>query len=92
MFRIRHFKSPDFRSRGQHLVNAVVECAGLKQALGANALIFAHNHPSGDLEPSPEDKKLAETLSRACMRLGIRLLDNIIWTEAGSTSYGPNAR
>ena len=27
--------------------------------LGANAMIFAHNHPSGDLEPSPEDKKLA---------------------------------
>ena len=60
--------------------------------LGANALIFAHNHPSGDLEPSPEDKKLAETLSAACTLLGLRLLDNIIWTEVGSTSYGPYAR
>ena len=26
--------------------------------LGANAMIFAHNHPSGDLEPSPEDLEL----------------------------------
>ncbi len=60
--------------------------------LGANAMIFAHNHPSGDLEPSPEDKKLAETLCQACTLLGLRLLDNLIWTEVGSTSYGPYAR
>jgi DNA repair protein RadC len=60
--------------------------------LGANAMIFAHNHPSGDLEPSPEDKRLAETLCSACTLLGLRLLDNIIWTEDGSTSYGPYAR
>ena len=60
--------------------------------LGANAMIFAHNHPSGDLEPSPEDKRLAETLCSACTLLGLRLLDNIIWTELGATSYGPYAR
>ena len=60
--------------------------------LGANAMIFAHNHPSGDLEPSPEDKKLAETLCQACTLLGLRLLDNLIWTELGSRSYGPYAR
>ena len=60
--------------------------------LGANAMIFAHNHPSGDLEPSAEDKKLAETLCQACTLLGLRLLDNIIWTEISSTSYGPYAR
>jgi len=60
--------------------------------LGANAMIFAHNHPSGDLEPSPEDKKLAETLCQACTLLGLRLLDNIIWTEVGVASYGPCAR
>ena len=60
--------------------------------LGANAMIFAHNHPSGDLEPSAEDKSLAETLCQACTLLGLRLLDNIIWTETGSTSYGPYAR
>jgi len=60
--------------------------------LGANAMIFAHNHPSGDLEPSPEDKNLAETLCQACRLLGLRLLDNLIWTELGSMSYGPYAR
>ena len=60
--------------------------------LGANAMIFAHSHPSGDLEPSPEDKKLAEMLCQACTLLGLRLLDNIIWTEIGSTTYGPYVR
>jgi DNA repair protein RadC len=60
--------------------------------LGANAMIFAHNHPPGDLEPSSEDKSLAEMLCSACTLLGLRLLDNIIWTELGSTSYGPYAR
>jgi DNA repair protein RadC len=60
--------------------------------LGANAMIFAHNHPSGDLEPSAEDCSLAETLCKACGLLGLRLLDNVIWTDLGSTSYGPCAR
>ena len=60
--------------------------------LGANALIFAHNHPSGDLEPSPEDRRLAQTLCQACELLGLRLLDNLVWTESGSTSYGPYSR
>jgi len=55
-------------------------------------MIFAHNHPSGDLDPSAEDKKLAETLCKVCTLLGLRLLDNIIWTELGVTSYGPYAR
>ena len=41
---------------------------------------------------SAEDKTLAETLCQACRLLGLRLLDNIIWTETGSTSYGPYAR
>ena len=60
--------------------------------LGANALIFAHNHPSGDLEPSPDDLRLAETLCASSKLLGLRLLDNVIWTKTGSRSYGSVAR
>ena len=45
--------------------------------LGANALIFAHNHPSGDLEPSPEDLRLAETLYAAFRLLGLRFFDSL---------------
>jgi len=31
-------------------------------------------------------------LCQACTLLGLRLLDNIIWTEIGSTTYGPYVR
>lgn len=42
------------------------------------ALIVAHNHPSGDPEPSPEDIRLTTRLHEAGKILGIELLDHII--------------
>ncbi|MDR1123452.1 MAG: DNA repair protein RadC [Elusimicrobiota bacterium] len=44
----------------------------------AAALIFVHNHPSGEPAPSPQDIKLTETLSRVAAPLGIIVLDHII--------------
>ena len=45
---------------------------------GAAAVVVAHNHPSGDPSPSPEDIDITEKLIRASEVLGIRLLDHII--------------
>ncbi|RYG48408.1 DNA repair protein RadC [bacterium] len=45
---------------------------------GASALIVAHNHPSGDPEPSPEDIKVTKHLAEAGNLLEIPLLDHII--------------
>lgn len=46
----------------------------------ATAIIVGHNHPSGDLEPSQDDRALCERL-RACGELlGIPLLDFLIVT------------
>lgn len=42
------------------------------------ALIVAHNHPSGDPEPSSEDIRLTKRLSEAGRILGIELLDHLI--------------
>jgi DNA repair protein RadC len=42
------------------------------------ALIVAHNHPSGDPEPSSEDIRLTKRLSEAGKILGIDLLDHLI--------------
>jgi len=42
------------------------------------ALIFLHNHPSGDPAPSREDRECTQRLSRAGKILGIRVLDHII--------------
>jgi DNA repair protein RadC len=45
---------------------------------GATRVIVAHNHPSGNLEPSPEDLKLTQQLLAGAKLLGIPLLDHLI--------------
>ena len=52
----------------------------IKDALrvGAAALIFAHNHPSGDPEPSLCDKEVTRDLVFAARLVEIRVLDHIV--------------
>jgi DNA repair protein RadC len=50
----------------------------------AASLIFAHNHPSGDPEPSKEDVELTRRLAKAGEIMGIDVLDHIIICD---TSY-----
>ncbi len=45
---------------------------------GAYAVIFVHNHPSGDPTPSQEDKKTTERLVAAGKILGIPVMDHLI--------------
>ena len=45
---------------------------------GAAAVIVAHNHPSGDPDPSEEDILLTERLLESSRILGIRLVDHVI--------------
>ena len=44
----------------------------------SNSIMIAHNHPSGSLEPSTEDKNITDRLMKSCELLGIKLLDHII--------------
>jgi DNA repair protein RadC len=53
----------------------------------AAAVIFAHNHPSGDLQPSEADLKTQEQLEQAAKILGIRVLDHVIFTRKGYFSF-----
>jgi len=53
----------------------------------AAAVIFAHNHPSGELKPSDADLKIHEQLTQAAKILGIRVLDQIIVTRKGHNSF-----
>jgi DNA repair protein RadC len=53
----------------------------------AAAVIFAHNHPSGDLRPSDADLKTQEQLVQAAKILGIRVLDHIIVSKKGYFSF-----
>lgn len=52
----------------------------LRQALeyGAVALILAHNHPSGNLQPSGSDKALTTKIKKAAEALDVKVLDHII--------------
>lgn len=45
---------------------------------GATRLIIAHNHPSGGLDPSPEDIQLTELLLQGAQYLQIPILDHLI--------------
>jgi DNA repair protein RadC len=52
----------------------------------ASTVIFVHNHPSGDLEPSAEDIHLTKRLVEAGELLGIPVIDHIIVSDRGYTS------
>ncbi len=61
----------------------------LRKALevGAVSLILAHNHPSGNLNPSEADKQLTRKLKTAAESLDIKILDHIIVTEKSYFSF-----
>jgi DNA repair protein RadC len=47
-------------------------------ARNAAAVIFCHNHPSGDAEPSPCDIALTEKLMKSLAMIDVRVLDHIV--------------
>lgn len=53
---------------------------------GATAVIFAHNHPSGDPTPSADDLALTARLKQAGLVLGVKPLDHIIIGQGRYTS------
>jgi len=44
----------------------------------ATGIILAHNHPSGNLQPSIQDKDITKKIQEACKLLDITLLDHLI--------------
>jgi DNA repair protein RadC len=53
----------------------------------ATAVIVAHNHPSGSLEPSREDFEITDRIKSPGEVLGIRLLDHIVFNQKGYYSF-----
>ena len=58
----------------------------------AVAIIVAHNHPSGNSEPSRDDDLLTERLTAAGKIIGIEVLDHVIITRTGNYSYLENGK
>jgi DNA repair protein RadC len=61
----------------------------LKSALlsSAAAIVFVHNHPSQNPDPSREDIELTTRLKDCCDLLGLRCLDHIIVCEGSYVSF-----
>lgn len=61
----------------------------LKMALEkhATSLIFAHNHPSGNLDASDADRKITRQLKDSAAVMDIPLLDHLIITQGGYFSF-----
>ena len=53
----------------------------------ATAVLAAHNHPSGNVDPSDEDREITTRLRQAGETLGISLLDHIIFTQNSYYSF-----
>jgi len=56
----------------------------------ASAVIVAHNHPNGELNPSKEDIQITKRLKEAADILGLKLLDHIIFNARGYYSFAEN--
>ena len=53
----------------------------------AASVIFLHNHPSGESNPSKNDMDITERLVEACNIIGVKVLDHIILGEDNFTSF-----
>lgn len=58
---------------------------------GASSIILAHNHPSGNLKPSPADIQVTKKLIDGGKLLDINVLDHLIVTSNGYTSLSDEA-
>ncbi len=86
-----HFFSLHLNSKNQLIREVVVSIGSLNSSVvhprevfapavrdHSAAIVFIHNHPSGDPAPSKEDRDCTQRLMRAGQILGIRVLDHIV--------------
>jgi len=57
---------------------------------GSASIIVAHNHPSGEVDPSEEDTKVTKLLFEAGNILGIKMLDHVIFAKGMFFSFRDN--
>jgi DNA repair protein RadC len=57
---------------------------------GSASIIVAHNHPSGEVEPSDEDTRITKVLFEAGQILGITMLDHVIFAGNKYFSFRDN--
>lgn len=65
-------------------VRLVLRAAILRQA---TQIAIVHNHPSGSLRPSADDRHLTRRVKQACEAVNIRLVDHLIIVDGGFYSF-----
>ena len=65
-------------------VRVILQAALLTNSV---AIILAHNHPSGSLEPSRQDMEITKQVKDAAQLMRIKVLDHLILTDAGYYSF-----
>ncbi|MGB5982175.1 MAG: DNA repair protein RadC [Nonlabens sp.] len=58
--------------------------------LGAVSIMLAHNHPSGTLKPSVQDRQITDKILTASKTMDIRILDHLIITQRDYYSFADN--
>ncbi len=75
--------------RGSLTQTSVYPREVVKEALQVNAaaVVLAHNHPSGSLEPSRADEFLTQTLKSSLALVDVRVLDHFVVAGDGMLSF-----
>ena len=68
------------------------EVFGPAVAARASSVVLAHNHPSGDTEPSPQDAKFTSAMVDAGRVLNIDVLDHLIVARRSFYSFRQRGR
>jgi len=55
--------------------------------VSASSIMLGHNHPSGNTKPSGQDVAMTKEVQKGCEAIGIQLLDHVIMTAEGYTSF-----
>lgn len=87
--RAKHITAKIKISSGGTSMTAVDPKIILKTAIDhlAEGIIIAHNHPSGNNFPSPNDDNITIQLQKSCHVIGIEFVDHVIISETGYYSY-----
>lgn len=65
-------------------VRVILQAALLTNSV---AIILAHNHPSGNLQPSRQDINITKQVKEAAQLMRIKILDHLILTDTGYYSF-----
>ncbi|MBM4364787.1 MAG: hypothetical protein FJ102_01120 [Deltaproteobacteria bacterium] len=84
------------RGSAEHTIFDVAGLVGEALRTGSKSLVVAHNHPSGDPEPSADDLSVTHRLCQVAEIAGIRVLDHVVlagdaWSSMASRGQLPAA-